>query len=163
MESAPSKRRDLRASTSGVKANSLKPAVSVAVIDDARRLLLVRRSDSGFWAMPGGTMELNESVETCAHREVLEETGAVIRVTGIVGVYSDPDTLIAYSDGEVRREFSILLAASSETRTLAHDAESTDVQWVALDQLDDYPMVESQLRRIADVIEYINSGAFSLR
>ncbi len=88
--------------------NALKPAVAVAVFDGANRLLLVKRRDSGYWAMPGGTMELSDSLESCATREVLEETGVDIAIAGMIGTYTDPATIIAYSDGEVRREFSIL-------------------------------------------------------
>ena len=137
-------------------ANSLKPAVAVAVFDAANRLLLVKRRDSGYWAMPGGTMELTDSLEGCARREVLEETGIDIAITGMVGTYTDPATIIAYSDGEVRREFSILLAgsASATGEPLAHDDESTDVQWVKLDELARFPMVAAQARRVQDVIAW---------
>ncbi|WP_345814811.1 NUDIX domain-containing protein [Paraburkholderia sp. PREW-6R] len=157
------RRLDLRAAQCAPRPNSLKPAVSVAVLDSLQRLILVKRTDSGYWSMPGGTMELDESVETCAHREVLEETGALIAVNGIVGVYSDPQTLIAYSDGEVRREFSVLLSATSSTETLRHDEESTQIARVPLNELDQYPMVPSQSRRMADVLAYLQRGQISLR
>jgi 8-oxo-dGTP diphosphatase len=135
-------------------ANSLKPAVAVAVFDAANRLLLVKRRDSGYWAMPGGTMELTDSLEGCACREVREEAGIEIALTGMIGTYTDPATLIAYSDGEVRREFSILLAACATSEHLSHDDESTDAQWVMLDDLARFPMVASQARRVQDVIAW---------
>jgi 8-oxo-dGTP diphosphatase len=135
-------------------ANSLKPAVAVAVFDAAHRLLLVKRRDSGYWAMPGGTMELTDSLEGCARREVREEAGIDIAMMGMIGTYTDPSTIIAYSDGEVRREFSILLAASATSEQLSHDDESTDVQWVELDELKRFPMVASQARRVRDVLAW---------
>ncbi|HEY4353696.1 MAG TPA: NUDIX domain-containing protein [Paraburkholderia sp.] len=135
-------------------ANSLKPAVAVAVFDATNRLLLVKRRDSGYWAMPGGTMELTDSLEGCARREVREETGIDIAMTGMIGTYTDPATIIAYSDGEVRREFSILLAASAAGGQLSHDDESTDVQWVELEKLARFPMVAAQARRVQDVLTW---------
>ena len=156
-------RLDLDASQNAPAPNSLKPAVAVAVFDEQNRLLLVKRRDSGYWAMPGGTMELTESIENCACREVQEETGINIKITGIIGTYSDPNTIIAYSDGEVRREFSVLLAASSLTNELAHDDESTDVVWANIKEIDAYAIVSAQRRRVVDALGWRREGTFSLR
>lgn len=55
------------------------------------RLLLIRRADSGKWALPGGTLEWGERLRVAIEREVLEETGAQVRELGeLLGVYSDP-------------------------------------------------------------------------
>ncbi len=43
--------------------------------DDAGRVLLIKRSDNGYWSLPAGAMELGESIAGCAVREVREETG----------------------------------------------------------------------------------------
>ena len=69
---------------------SLVVAASAVVTDGAGRVLLLRRSDSGNWALPGGTLELGESITECAVREVREETGLDVEVMGLVGVYTDP-------------------------------------------------------------------------
>lgn len=47
----------------------------VLIINEKNQLLLQKRADNGFWAYPGGSMELGESFEECAKREMLEETG----------------------------------------------------------------------------------------
>jgi ADP-ribose pyrophosphatase YjhB (NUDIX family) len=83
--------------------NSLVVATSAVIVDDSGRILLQRRTDSGNWAMPGGAMAINESLTDSVVREVKEETGLDVEVTGIVGTYTDPKHIIAYSDGEVRR------------------------------------------------------------
>jgi len=54
------------------RANSLVPAVSVAVINEAGDLLLIRRTDNGNWALPGGAIDLGESVAQAAVRETFE-------------------------------------------------------------------------------------------
>ncbi len=92
-------------------ANSLVPAATVFVQDEEARVLMVQRSDNGLWALPGGTMDIGESLGECAEREVLEETGYRVHVVDVIGVYSDPKHVIAYSDGEVRQQFAISFRA----------------------------------------------------
>src|ERR1700729_1889375 len=94
------------------KANSLVPSVNVVVVGDAGEILLIRRTDNGNWALPGGAIALGESVAQAAVRETLEESGIECAITGIVGIYSDPRHVILYtSNGEARQEFSIVLTA----------------------------------------------------
>jgi hypothetical protein len=57
------------------QANSLVVGSSAVVVDDEGRILLQRRSDSGNWALPGGTMDIGETLADSAIREVEEETG----------------------------------------------------------------------------------------
>lgn len=70
-----------------------RPVVGVATAahDGAGRWLLIRRADSGKWALVGGTMEWGERLLACAERELSEEAGArLLHVERIVGVYTDP-------------------------------------------------------------------------
>jgi ADP-ribose pyrophosphatase YjhB (NUDIX family) len=57
--------------------------------DPAGRVLLIKRSDNGLWAMPAGAMELGETISDCARREVLEETGLTAHDVTLFGVYSN--------------------------------------------------------------------------
>jgi ADP-ribose pyrophosphatase YjhB (NUDIX family) len=96
-------------------ANSLVPSVNVIVLNDEDSILLIRRSDNGNWAVPGGAIDLGESVAQAAVRETLEESGIECEITGIVGIYSDSRHVILYtSNGEVRQEFSIVMTARPE-------------------------------------------------
>jgi ADP-ribose pyrophosphatase YjhB (NUDIX family) len=131
------------------RATSLVPSVNVVVVDDAERLLLIRRTDNGNWALPGGAMDLGESLPAAAVRETLEETGVHVEVTGLVGIYTDPRHVILYtSDGEVRQEFSVVFTA----RPLAGDPtpsdESREVRWVAPDAVGALQMDRSMRLRI---------------
>ena len=98
-------RRDFYDDPNAPPPNSIVPAVTVVVAND-RQVLLVRRVDNGKWALPGGAVELGESVPQTAVREAREETGIDVEVCGIVGIFSDPRHIIAYDDGEVRQQFA---------------------------------------------------------
>src|SRR5215469_6863854 len=111
------------------RANSLVVGSSAIVVDDRNRILLQRRTDSGNWALPGGAMDIGETLAECAIREVREETGLDVRVDRIVGIYSDPGHVFAYDDGEVRQEFSICLACTITGGSLRVSSESTAVDF----------------------------------
>jgi len=55
-------------------ANSLVPSVNVVVVNDDGEILLIRRTDNGNWAVPGGAIDLGESVAQAAVRETREES-----------------------------------------------------------------------------------------
>ncbi|MFJ6483956.1 NUDIX hydrolase [Streptomyces sp. NPDC091682] len=143
-------RRDYEDDPNAPKANSLVPAASAVVVDEDGRVLLQRRTDNGMWALPGGKMDLGESIGECAIRETFEETGVTVEITGIVGTYTNPGHVFAYSDGEVRQEFSICLLARPTGGTLRTSDESFEVAWFAQDAIDDLPMVPSIRKRIND-------------
>ena len=87
---------------------SIGAAVAVA---KQNRLLLTRRSDSGEWCMPGGGMDAGERPAETAEREVLEETGLVVRVTKLLGVYCNPDIVVVYPDGNRAQIVGVLFRA----------------------------------------------------
>jgi ADP-ribose pyrophosphatase YjhB (NUDIX family) len=135
------------------KRNSIVPAASAVVTNDAGQILLQRRADNDLWALPGGTMDLGERIAETAVREVKEETGLTVEVTGIVGIYSDPAHVIAYTDGEVRQEFNICFAARLVGGQLSKSDESTEVRWVDREAVNDLPMQESIRLRIRHFLE----------
>ncbi|MBT2482868.1 NUDIX hydrolase [Streptomyces sp. ISL-94] len=143
-------RRDYEDDPNAPKANSLVPAASAVVVDDDGRVLLQRRTDNGMWALPGGKMELGESLADCAIRETFEETGMTVEITGIVGTYTHPGHVFSYDDGEVRQEFSICLLARPTGGTLRTSDESFEVAWFTPDAIDDLPMVPSIRKRVDD-------------
>ncbi|MBO4160603.1 NUDIX domain-containing protein [Micromonospora antibiotica] len=130
------------------KANSIVVAVSVFVLDEQARVLLIRRTDNGLWSLPGGGQEIGESVAETAVRETREETGIRAEVTGMVGVYSDPGHVIEYSDGEVRQQFSLCFRAVPVSGTPTPSDESHEVRWVARDELAALDIHPSTLLRI---------------
>ncbi len=135
------------------KASALVPSVNVVVTDDADDILLIQRTDNGNWALPGGAIDLGESVAQAAVRETLEESGIECEVTGIVGIYSDPRHVILYtSNGEVRQEFSIVPTARALSGRPTTSSESSQVRWVPAPELSGYTMDRSMRIRIKDFL-----------
>src|ERR1700761_7468478 len=144
------------------RANSLVPAVNVVVVNDAGEILLIRRTDNGNWAVPGGAVDLGESVAQAAVRETLEESGIECAITGIVGIYSDPRHVILYtSNGEARQEFSIVLTARAVSGQPAPSSESSEVRWVPKAELSGYTMDRSMRIRVNDYLARNDSPAIS--
>jgi ADP-ribose pyrophosphatase YjhB (NUDIX family) len=136
------------------KANSLVPSANVIVVNGQGEILMIRRTDNGNWALPGGDMGLGESITDAAIRETREETGVDCEITGLLGVYTDPRHVILYtSTGEVRQEFSIVFTARSVGGELRPRSKSDEPQWVspaAVRRLQMHPSMRQRIQRYLD-------------
>lgn len=134
-------------------ANSIVVAVTAFILDTAGRLLMIRRTDNDLYAIPGGAQEIGETISQTVVREITEETGILVEVAGLIGVYSDPEHVIAFADGEVRQEFSLCFRArpiKGEPRT---SSESKEVLWVESAKLDNLNIHPSITLRIQHGLE----------
>src|SRR5262245_13200867 len=131
------------------KPNSMVPSVNVVVTNEAGDILLIRRTDNDNWALPGGAIDLGESLAQAAVRETQEETGITPEITGLVGIYTSPSHVIHYtSNDEVRQEFSIVLTGRPISGQSTPGSESSDVRWVSATAVEDYRMDRAMQRRI---------------
>ena len=130
------------------KANSIAVAVAAFIQADDGRILMIRRTDNDLYSIPGGQLELGETLAEAAVREVREETGIDCEVTGVIGLYSDPKHVIAYDDGEIRQEFSICFYAKRIGGDLRKSSESSEVIWVKEKELNTLPIPPSLRMRI---------------
>ncbi|GAA2140456.1 NUDIX domain-containing protein [Actinomadura napierensis] len=135
------------------KANSLVPAVNVVVENDKGEILMIRRTDNDNWALPGGAIDLGESVTQAAIRETKEETGIDVEITGLVGIYSDPKHVIHYtSNDEIRQEFSVLLQGRMTGGILRDSDEGIGVHWARRNAVRGYHMDRSMRKRLDDYL-----------
>ncbi|MFL5627854.1 MAG: NUDIX domain-containing protein [Ktedonobacteraceae bacterium] len=135
------------------KANALVPAASAIVTNREGEILLQRRSDNGLWALPGGTMEIGESISQTVIREVQEETGLQVEPVRLVGVYSNPQHVIAYADGEIRQEFSLCFTCRIVGGELHKSEESSEVVFFTPQDIEHLDMHESTRIRIKHYLE----------
>ncbi|MCA1217848.1 NUDIX domain-containing protein [Streptomyces sp. 8L] len=133
--------------------NSMVAAASAVVADDHGRILLQHRRDNDLWALPGGGMDLTDSLPGTAVREVKEETGLDVEITGLVGTYTDPKRIIAYTDGEVRRQFNVCFTARITGGQLTISDESTELRFVPPDEIEQLPMHHTQRLRLQHFLE----------
>lgn len=123
-----------------------RPVVGIAAAARTAdgRWLLIRRSDSGMWALPGGTLEWGEELRPAITREVLEETGAEVLALGeLLGVYSAPGR-----DPRFHAVTIVVAALVGEPRSL--DVNPVEISEVRLFRDDELPSETSH--GMADMI-----------
>lgn len=133
--------------------NSVVPSASAIVTDEQGRILLVKRRDNTLWALPGGGHDIGETIEQTAVREVKEETGLDVAVTGLTGVYTNPAHVVAFTNGEVRQQFSLCFTTTVLGGELAIDHESTDIAWTDpadIGALDMHPSMRLRITHYLD-------------
>ncbi|MBA3869780.1 MAG: NUDIX domain-containing protein [Anaerolineae bacterium] len=114
------------------------------------RILLTRRTDNGQWCLPGGRMEAGESLaETCI-REVWEETGLSIRIVRLIGVYSTPNQILTYADGNRWQIISHSFEAEVIGGELVLSDETTEFGYFTPDEIAGMDVMEHHRERIAD-------------
>lgn len=122
-------------SPSGRYPDAPRPAVGAVVFKD-HAVLLVRRGQPpalGMWAIPGGSVRLGETLQTAAEREILEETGIVIRAGEPVFVF---DVVERDDSGEVKYHYVIVdLAAEYVAGDPRPGDDAADARWVSPDDL----------------------------
>lgn len=135
------------------KANSIVPSVTAIVTNDRNEILLVHKTDNDLWALPGGGMDAGEYIADTVVREVREETGIDVRVTGLVGIYTNPRHVMAYDDGEVRQQCSICFTTERLGGELRTSSETSEVEFVSPEGLRDLSIHPSMRLRIDHYLE----------
>jgi len=134
------------------KATQLRPSVAAVITNADGDILLQLRSDNGLWGLPGGSVEIGESVARAILREVREETGLAVEIERLVGVYSDPTSQVfRYADGNVVHYINTLFACRIVGGNLQTCEETLDLRFFEPAHLPD-DMLRSHRIRIQDVL-----------
>ena len=112
-------------------------AGSIICLDDQGRILMGKRSDNHKWGYSGGSVELDERVEDCAKRELLEEMGLIADELEFFYVNSGPETHYIYPNGDEVSNFEIIyLCRRWHGEPRAADGEMTDLRWFSPQEID---------------------------
>ncbi|HET7629669.1 MAG TPA: NUDIX hydrolase [Bacillales bacterium] len=133
-----------------------KPVIMVTagafIFDGHGRVLLHLRTDNGTWAHPGGFMELGESAEETARREVFEETGLTAGPLELFGIYSGPEKEHTMANGDQVFCVDVLYTCKKFSGTLKKvNEESLDAGFFALDALPK-PLFADQQEEFSDLL-----------
>ncbi len=133
------------------KQGKIRFGCSAAIFSaDRCKILLTKRADNGAWCLPSGGMEPGESLSETCQREVREETGLQVRVTRLIGVYSSPDRLVVYPDGNPFQLIGVNFEAEIEAGQLATSEETTDFGYFTLAETNTLDIMDHHRERIID-------------
>ena len=129
------------------------PAAGVLLVED-RRVLLVRRAwepRAGSWCIPAGFMEAGEAPEQTAVRELREETGLLVQLTGLFGVYA------GFDDPRVRAVLILYVGSRTGGELRAGD-DAVEVQWFPLDALPQDIAFASHRQAMVELLARLDAG-----
>ena len=125
---------------------------SAAIINDEGKVLLTRRLDNGQWCLPSGGVEAGESPSEAVVREALEETGLRVRVKRLVRVYSDPNQLVMYVDGNKVQIVAIHFEVEVTGGALGLSNETSGFGYFSLKEMEGMEMLGHHKKRIEDTL-----------
>ncbi len=124
-----------------------------------RKVLLQKRRDNGFWSLHGGGIEIGESVEACAKRELFEETGLVANSMQFLGIFSGEDMFYTYPNGDQVYIVGIYYVCDDYTgEMLAQTDETVALQWFDVENMPTEVSIPDS-RPMQAFVEYIRANS----
>ncbi len=141
------------------KRGVLRVGASSIIFDESReKVLLTKRTDNGRWCLPGGGMDPGESIEEACVREAYEETGLHVKVTRLVGVYTTPDLVVEYADGNVIQPVALSFEATVTGGEMGLSDETTDVGYFSVEEMGSLDLMENHVERIRDAMQNLKTS-----
>ncbi|MFT3893789.1 MAG: NUDIX domain-containing protein [Anaerolineales bacterium] len=134
------------------KEGKIRLGCSATIFDERGRILLTKRMDNGQWCLPSGGLEPGESVAEACEREVLEETGLSVVAKRLVGVYSHPDQLSVYGDGNKFQIVALHFEAEVIGGELGLSDETSDFGYFTMEEMDGLEILGRHKERIIDTL-----------
>ncbi len=131
----------------------LMVGATILVLNEQNQLLMMKRSESGNWGVPGGTMELGETTEEIAKRELFEETNLQVGEMKLFGVFSGPELYYRYPSGDEVYNVSIVYLTHDVHGDLKlNDGEHFEYQYFPLTNFPEKisPPIKPILKKLAE-------------
>lgn len=129
------------------------PSVHGVVVNSEGAILVHRREDHPFWALPGGKIELGESVVDCLKREMKEETGLEVIPKKLLGVFSSPEYVLSLKEMTFQPLLIVFLCQATGAEKLTLTAESVSFSWMSQKNIfehETFPLVKEIARWVWD-------------
>lgn len=137
------------------KQGRLRVGCSAVIFDPGReKILLTRRTDNGLWCLPGGGMAPGENAAEACVREVFEETGLQVQVIHLVGIYTSPDWLIEYPDGNRVQIIAMSFEVKISGGTMITTDEVSEFGFFSLAQVETLDLMQNHYQRLVDAFSW---------
>jgi 8-oxo-dGTP pyrophosphatase MutT (NUDIX family) len=114
----------------------ITPSIRAIIMDQEGRILYIKRKGDGYWALPAGGIELDESITQCLVREVREETRLEVVKATLIAMYTGAEYSFANRYGDEYKGFELLFRVDEWTGTLVGETdETTNIGFFAIDDL----------------------------
>jgi ADP-ribose pyrophosphatase YjhB (NUDIX family) len=125
-----------------------KIAVNALVFNAQGEVLLAKRTDNGLWCIPGGHVDLGETLAEACLRELYEETGLRGKVTRLVGIYSDPAHSLHIAQGPEWHTVRVSFLCGITGGTITSSDETSEIRYFPTRELP--PLITDHALRIQD-------------
>ena len=113
----------------------LMPGACAVIINKNREILLHKRADGDVWSLPGGQMNLGESISQCLLRELREELNINVQIIRLIGIYTSPKVIFEFPNGDVFQSFVVAFLCKAKNDKITLSQESKSFKWIKLYEL----------------------------
>jgi ADP-ribose pyrophosphatase YjhB (NUDIX family) len=128
-----------------------KIAVNALVFNGQGEVLLAKRTDNGLWCIPGGHVDLGETLSQACVRELFEETGLKGEVVRLVGIYSDPRNSLHIAQGPEWHTVRVSFLCEITGGTIRVSDETSEIRYFSTRELP--PLITDHALRIQDGLQ----------
>lgn len=117
------------------------PGTCAVIVNKSGQILLHKREDNEMWTLPGGKMEIGESISNCCVREIKEEMGLKVKIEKLVGIYTSPDCIFDFGNEMVFQPFVVAFLCSTTSNKFLINSESASAKWFSEKEISKLKMV----------------------
>ncbi len=129
-----------------------QPMVSVlVVVRNGASVLMIKRVGlyKGYWAIPGGKLKFGEDLEEGALREIEEETGLRVRLTGLKDIFTE----VANLEGGIQHHFIFFVFTALSPSRATRSSEEGETRWFGLNGIERVRVIPSDLAILREVLQ----------
>lgn len=124
------------------------PGTCAVILNKEGQILLHKREDNEMWTLPGGKMQIGESISGCCVREIKEELRLKVKIIKLIGIYTSPDCVFDFGNGIVLQPFVVAFLCRTTNNNFVTNNESVDAKWFDKKEISKLNMIPNTLQII---------------